>query len=68
MIYVRAGRVRFSQCETVGAFSGQTGKELGLGFCATLALQGLAQAAKAALLLAGQPAFAPHLASAGGTP
>jgi len=31
-----AGRVRFSQCETVGTFSGQTGKELGLGFCATL--------------------------------
>ncbi len=31
-----AGRIRVSQGETVGAFSGDTGKELGLGFCATL--------------------------------
>ncbi len=31
-----AGRVRVSQGETVGAFSGDSGKELGLGFCATM--------------------------------
>jgi TRAP-type mannitol/chloroaromatic compound transport system permease small subunit len=39
-----------------------------LGFCATLALQGLAQAAKAALLLAGRTEFAPHLTAATGSP
>lgn len=38
-----------------------------LGFCALLALQGLAQAAKAALLLAGRPEYAPHLAAEAGT-
>lgn len=38
-----------------------------LGFCATLALQGLAQAAKAALLLAGRPEFAPHLTATAGS-
>lgn len=32
-----------------------------LGFCVLVGLQGLAQAAKAALLLAGRPEFAPHL-------
>lgn len=36
-----------------------------LGFCLGLALQGLAQAAKAALLLAGRPEFAPHLTGSG---
>jgi len=33
-----------------------------LGFCAVMALQGLAQAARAALLLAGRPEHARHLA------
>lgn len=32
-----------------------------LGFCIMLGLQGLAQAAKAALLLGGRPEYAPHL-------
>ncbi len=36
-----------------------------LGFCLGLALQGLAQAAKAALLLAGRPDYAPHLTGTG---
>ncbi len=36
-----------------------------LGFCAALALQGLAQAARAALLLAGHPGHAPHLTGGG---
>lgn len=38
-----------------------------LGFCAMMALQGLAQAARAALLLAGRPEHARHLAAGGGT-
>jgi TRAP-type mannitol/chloroaromatic compound transport system permease small subunit len=38
-----------------------------LGFCAAMALQGLAQAAKAALLLAGRPEHARHLAEGSGT-
>lgn len=38
-----------------------------LGFCATLALQGLAQATKAVLLLAGRPELAPHLTAGAGS-
>lgn len=38
-----------------------------LGFCLLVGLQGLAQAAKAALLLAGRPEYAPHLVPPAGS-